>query len=206
MTSLLLVGGGGHCRACIDVIEAAASQRIAGIVQPVSNGREPVLGYPILGSDEDLPALLEQTRQALVTVGQINGPETRMRLFDQLKAQDAELPVIQSPTAYLSRHAQIGEGSILMHGTLANAGARIGSNCIINSRALIEHDVAIADHCHISTGALINGGVRVGEGCFIGSGAILKEGIEVGARALIGAGQTVLRDIPAGAIVRDQRD
>ncbi len=205
MIPLLLVGGGGHCRACIDVIEAVASYRIAGIVQPFSNGCEPVFGYPVLGSDEDLPALLEQTRQAVVTVGQIKSPETRMRLFDQLKARGAELPVIQSPTAYRSRHAQIGEGSILMHSSLVNAGVCIGSNCIVNSQALIEHDVEIADHCHVSTGAHINGGVRIGEGCFIGSGAILKEGIEVGARALIGAGQTVLRDIPAGAIVRDQR-
>lgn len=206
VSALFLVGGGGHCRACIDVIETAASHSIAGIVQPVSAGREPVLGYPVLGSDEDLPALLETTPQALVTVGQIKRPDTRIRLFDLLKSHGAQLPIIKSPNAYCSRYAVIGEGSVLMHGSLINANARIGVNCIINSQALIEHDADIADHCHISTGARVNGGVRIGKGSFIGSGAILKEGIEIGDGVVIGAGQVVLRNIPAGTMLSGRRD
>ncbi|MEA3642533.1 MAG: hypothetical protein VBE63_21705 [Lamprobacter sp.] len=105
MNPLLLLGGGHHCRACIDVIEAGARYQIAGIVQPPSKGTEGVLGYPTLGSDDDLPALLTQTPNALITVGQIKSPETRRRLFNLLKHQGANLPVIQSLTAYCSRHA-----------------------------------------------------------------------------------------------------
>ena len=205
MTPLLLLGGGGHCRACIDVIEAEAKYQIAGIVQPLAQGGA-VLGYPVLGSDDDVSMLLAETPNALITVGQIKSPETRMCLFDLLKSHGAILPVIQSPTAYCSRHASLGEGSILMHGSLVNANARIGANCIINSLALVEHDVEIADNCHISTGARVNGGVRIGQGCFIGSGAILREGIEIGAGAVIGAGQVVLKDVPAGTTLGVQRD
>jgi len=197
--NLLLIGGGGHCYACIDVIEAEAKYRIAGIVQPSADEQDAVWGYPIVGEDEDLPALLAQTRNALVTVGQIKSPETRKRLFGLLKQHGAHLPVIQSPTAYCSRYATLDEGCILMRASLANANARIGANCIINSQALIEHDAEISDHCHVSTGARVNGGVRIGQGCFIGSGAILKEGIE------IGAGCVVLKDVPAGTTLRGQR-
>lgn len=203
---LLLLGGGGHCRACIDVIESTESYRIHGIVQPAVDGLGSVLGYPILGTDEDLATLLKQTPQALITVGQIKSAQTRLRLFDRLKTLGAELPVIKSPQAYCSRHASVGEGSILMHGSLVNAKAQIGANCIINSQALIEHDAMVADHCHISTGARVNGGVRIGEGSFIGSGAILKEGIEIGPGAIIGAGQLVMTHVPAGTIVRGRRD
>lgn len=206
MRPLLLIGGGGHCKACIDVIEATGAFQIAGIVQPQADGRESVLDYSILGSDEDLPALLAQTPQAIVTVGQIKSPEARIRLFDLLKTHGAALVVIKSPSAYCSRHATLGEGTILMHGCLVNANARIGANCIINSQALIEHDVEIADHCHIATGARVNGGVRIGTGCFIGSGAILRQGITIGDGAVIGAGQVVLRDIAAGTTLRGSRD
>ena len=202
MNELLLVGGGGHCHACIDVIEAQGQYQVAGIVQPPSDGQDAVLGYPVLGDDDDLPALLTQTPNALVTVGQIKTPEIRMRLFNLLKSNDAHLPVIQSPSAYCSRRATLGEGSILMHASLINANARIGANCIINSQALIEHDAEIADHCHISTSARVNGGVRIGQGCFIGSGAILKQGIEIGAGSVIGAGCVVLKDVPAGTTLR----
>jgi len=199
---LLLIGGGGHCRACIDVIEAQAEYRIAGIVQPSADGQESVLGYPVLGDDDALPALLDNHSAAFVSVGQIKSSQTRMRLFDALKTHGADLPVIKSPNAYCSPRATLGEGTILMHGSLVNANARIGPNCIINSQALVEHDAEIAAHCHISTGARVNGGVRIGAGCFIGSGAIIKQGIAVGEGAVIGAGQIVLRDVPAGKVVR----
>lgn len=205
MTPLLLLGAGGHCKACIDVVEAGAKFQIVGIIQALADSRDVLLDYPVLSSEDDLPTLLAETPNALITVGQIKSPETRIRLFDLLKTHNANLPVIQSPSAYCSRYASLGEGSILMHASLVNANARIGANCIINSQALVEHDAEVADHCHISTGARVNGGVRIGLGCFIGSGAILKEGIQIGACAVIGAGQVVLKDVPSRTILRSQR-
>lgn len=195
MKPLLLIGGGGHCRACIDVIETAGGYAIAGVIQPKSAGQAPILGYPVLGDDEALPDLLRRTPYALITVGQIKSPETRVRLYHLLKTHGAELPVIQAPTAHCSRYATLGEGSILLHGSLVNANTCIGANCIINSQALVEHDARIGDHCHIATGARVNGGVTVGTGSFIGSGAILREGITIGEHTIIGAGQVVLRDL-----------
>jgi len=58
---ILLIGGGGHCRSCIDVIEAEGKYKIAGIVNQPGGNREPVLGYEVLGNDEDLPELLKNT-------------------------------------------------------------------------------------------------------------------------------------------------
>jgi sugar O-acyltransferase (sialic acid O-acetyltransferase NeuD family) len=188
------------------VIEAGSDFKIAGIVQPRVGGQNKVLGYPVLGADDDLAALLERIPNALITVGQIKSPDTRIRLFELLKTYGARLPIIRSPTAYCSRHAALGEGSILMHASVVNAGARIGANCILNSQALVEHDAVISDHCHIATGAIVNGGVRIGPGCFIGSGAVLKQGLAIGAGAVIGAGQFVRNDVPAGKIVRCDRD
>lgn len=202
MSDLLLIGGGGHCRSCIDVIEVEGQYRIRGIVQPLSDKTDGILGYPVVGSDEDLPSLLRQTPQALVTVGQIRSPEIRIRLFELLKQSGGKLPRIVSPFAYCSRYAKMDEGTIVMHGAIVNAGASIGTNCIINSQALIEHDAIVADHCHISTGARVNGGVTIGKGSFIGSGVILKEGIVIGENVIISAGQVILRDVSSGAVVR----
>jgi sugar O-acyltransferase (sialic acid O-acetyltransferase NeuD family) len=201
MSDLLLIGGGGHCHSCIDVIEATEIYRIAGVVQPKASS-ELVLGYPVIGSDDDLPQLLKGTKSALITVGQIKTPETRVRLFDLLKQLGAELPVVISPKAYCSKHSVIGEGSIIMHGAIVNADARIGKNCIVNSQALVEHEVEIGDHCHISTGARVNGNATLGKGSFIGSGAVIKECVSIGENVIIGAGQVVLRDVPSGTVVK----
>ena len=204
MNGLLLIGGGGHCRAAMDVIEAEGRFAIKGIVQPKADGVAPVLGYPVLGEDADLPALLADTPQALVTVGQIKTHAIRLRLFEQLRQLGAVMPVIVSPRAYVSRHAQIGEGTMIMHGALINAGARIGINGIINSLALVEHDAQVGNHCHISTGARVNGGVIIEDGCFIGSGAVLREGIRIGSGCVIGAGCIVTGDVAPNTLMKAQ--
>ena len=201
MTPLLLIGGGGHCRSCIDVIEATSKYSIRGIVQERSHEKSLILNYPTLGFDEDLKHLITENSEALIAVGQIKRPDTRVRLFNLIKGLGARLPIIQSPTAYRSPHSDVGEGTILMHGCLVNVNSSIGTNCIINSFALIEHDVKIGDHCHISTGSRINGDVSIGEGTFIGSGCVIKEGVTIGSRVVIGAGKVVIKDIPAETIV-----
>ena len=193
---ILLVGAGGHARACIDVIEQDARFVVIGLIgQPHEVGTR-VLAYPVLGTDADLPCVLREhaCAAALVGVGQIKTPTPRMRLFDLLEGSGCELPVIVSPHAYVSRHAVIGAGSIVMHGAIVNAGAVIGRNCILNSLALVEHDAVIGDHCHISTGAAVNGGVRIGEGTFVGSHSSVREGLTIGDYCVIGMGERVLTD------------
>ncbi|MDY6867882.1 MAG: acetyltransferase [Chloroflexota bacterium] len=201
MTPLLLVGGGGHCRSCIEVIETNSEYDIAGIVLPDIKNSQPILGYPVIGVDDELEQLLSETPRALISVGQIKSPDVRIRLFEKLIQLRAEMPVVIASTAYCSRHAYIGYGTILMHGVIVNAAANIGENCIINSQSLVEHDSQIEPHCHIATGARINGGVHVGMGTFIGSGAIIRENVRIGSRVVIGAGQVILKDVPEGAIV-----
>jgi len=175
---LLLVGGGGHCKAVIDVIEASGEYTIAGIIDHPEKIGETVLGHSIIGSDHDLEILFTRYTYALVTIGQIHTSEVRKTLYARLKNLGYSLPVIISPNAYVSPYAQVGEGSIIMHHSIINAAAIIGHNCIINTRSLIEHDARIEEHCHISTGAIVNGGTHVREGSFIGSNAVCKEYVE----------------------------
>lgn len=195
---ILLVGAGGHARSCIDVIEQEGHFVVGGLVGLPEEVGSSVLDYPVLGSDKDLPDLLPLFAQVLVTVGQIKSPEARMKLYALLEAQRCCLPVIVSPRAHVSAHAQVGAGTIIMHGAIVNAGARIGRNCIINSQALVEHDAVIGDHCHIATAAVINGNVSIGAGTFIGSNACVRQGIRVAERCVVGMGQLVLADCVAG--------
>jgi len=191
---ILLVGAGGHARACIDVIEQEGRFTVAGLVGLSEEVGGCVLGYPVLGEDSDLSALLSEYDHALVTVGQIKTPHPRMILFEQIERSGCVIPVIVSPRAYVSPHATVGAGSLVMHGAVVNAGAVVGRNCIVNSQSLVEHDVFVGDHCHIATGTVVNGGVRVGDGTFIGSGSTVRQSVEIGQRCVIGMGQSVLAD------------
>ena len=138
MDEIILVGAGGHARACIDVIEQENKFVIAGLVEKNSDNSKENIGYPILGTDEDLEKLHEKYQYALVTVGQIKTPKIKINLFKKLKLIGYTLPVIISSHAYVSKHATISEGTIIMHGAIVNAGAGIGANCIINNKSLVE--------------------------------------------------------------------
>ncbi len=196
MENIILVGGGGHCASCIDVIEQDGKFQIAGIVDMPDKLNTTLLGYPIIGSDTDLPQLTENYRHFLITLGQIKSPQRRIALFEQLLQLGAQLPTIASPNAYISRHAKVGTGTIVMHNALINAGAKVGANCIINSCALVEHDATVEDHCHISTGAIVNGGTQIAEKTFIGSNSVIRDNIRIGKSSLIGSGIRVMKEIP----------
>jgi sugar O-acyltransferase (sialic acid O-acetyltransferase NeuD family) len=202
LPEIVLVGGGGHCRSLIEVVEASGAYRVAGIVDVAAHRNRTTLGYPWLGEDADLPDLIRRYPAFLVAVGQLGMPALRERLFRLLDARGAPLITLRAPTATLSRHAVLGKGTVLFHQACVNAGARIGVNAIINTAALVEHDAEVGDHCHISTGARVNGGCRIGARCFVGSGAVLREGVRLAEGSVVGAGAVVVHDTkPYGAYV-----
>ena len=203
MDKILLIGAGGHARSCIDVLEEENQFEIAGLIEKGERISNNSLGYSVIGTDDDLKVLRKHYKNAIITVGQIKSPKIRIKLYQLLKELDFTLPVIVSPHAYVSKHAQIGEGSIIMHGVIINANAIIGNNCIINNKSLIEHDAVIGDHCHIATGAIINGEVSVGDETFIGSGAITKQAISIGKNCVIGAGVVLKNDIESKKVVKN---
>jgi sugar O-acyltransferase (sialic acid O-acetyltransferase NeuD family) len=196
---LILIGAGGHSHSCIDVVEEHGGYQIAGLIGMPDEKHNQHFGYTVIGSDLDLPELAKTIQYALISLGHIKTSAHRTRLYQQVVTLGFQLPTIIAPSAYVSRHATLGAGTIVMHGAIVNAGARVGKNCIINTRALVEHDATVADHCHISTGAIINGNTAIGYGSFVGSGSIIKEGASLGHNCLIGMGLVVRHNLPDNA-------
>ena len=191
MKQIILIGGGGHCKSCIDVIENGNKYKIRGIIDKKKNF---LLNYKVF-PESYINKKLIKNNYAFVTVGQIKNYKIRVKLFDRLKDLGFKIPTIISPSAYISKHAVIGQGTIVMHGAIINAGAVIGNNCIINTNSLIEHDVVIGDHTHISTEVTINGGVVIENKVFIGSRSIIKDNISIGEHSIVGAGLYIKKNL-----------
>ncbi len=192
---IILVGAGGHSKACIDVIESEGKFDIAGLVGLPDEVGKQVLDYSIIATDADLSELVKQYKYAFVTQGQIKSPENRIKIYNKLENMGFQLPCIVSKTAYVSSRAEICAGTIVMHRVVINADVKIGSNCIINTSAVIEHDVRIGNHTHISTGVILNGNVTVAEHTFLGSNTVVKNGIKIGASCVIGMGLSIKQDV-----------
>lgn len=192
---ILLVGGGGHCKSCIEVIESSDEYSIAGIIDAKDKIGEYILDYKIIGCDDDLNTLRNQFDYALVTVGQIKSSLTRAKIYNKLKTLGYKLPVIIAKSATVSKRSKIESGTIIMHQALVNANSQIGENCIINSKALVEHDCQIGKHCHISTGVKINGSISIGNQCFIGSNSAFVNNVSICDEVIIGIQSLVTKSI-----------
>lgn len=192
---ILLIGGGGHCKSCIEVIESIKKFQICGIIDLKENIGKNVLNYPIIADDSKVGDILKLCNTVLITMGYVNNNTRRIELYETLLSLGAKFPMIKAPTAYISRKSHIKQGTIVMHQAFINTGVEIGCNCIINTKALIEHDVIIGNNTHISTGAIINGGCNIGNNCFIGSGTIINNGVNICSDVIIGSGTVVIHDI-----------
>ncbi len=198
MQNLILVGGGGHCKSVIDVAESAG-YNILGILDMPEEVGKTVLGYKVVGTDDDIPQYVGKA-EFVITVGFIKNPTIRIRIFDRIKSAGGRLATIVASTARVSKYAEVGEGTVVMHHAFVNAGARIGRNCIINTFSNIEHDVHVGDQCHISTGTMVNGDCKIGERVFLGSQSVLANGISVGDDIIVGAGALVRKSITTKGI------
>ena len=187
---LILLGGGGHCKSVIDVAESAGYTILGILDKPELLGTK-VLGYEIIGTDEDIPQYVNKA-EFLITVGQIKSPAIRKKLAALVEQAGGQFATIIASDADVSKYAKIGKGTVVMHKAVVNADACIGEHCIINTMANIEHEVKVGDFCHISTGVMVNGNCVIGDEVFIGSGSVLYNGISVENNAII----------PAGSIVR----
>jgi len=200
-SSLILVGGGGHCRSVIDLVKSVGEFRIHGILDRQENIGKSVAGCTVIGTDSMIIDLVREGHSFLITAGQVDRSPLRKELFDAVRSAGGELVTIVSPQAYVVTGVELGAGCTIGHGAVVNSGARIGDNCIVNTGAIIEHDALVGSHCHIATGAVVNGGCTIGTACMIGSRAVLLQGIHVGAECVVGAGAVVLRDVTPGLTV-----
>lgn len=191
--SLILVGGGGHCKSVIDVAESNG-YTIKGVLDLPENLGKKVLNYYIIGNDDNISEFIDDY-QFMITIGQIKNVKPRIELFNRITNLGGKFATIISRSSVVSDYSTIETGTCVMHQSVINANAKIGKCCIINTLANIEHDSIIEDFCHISTGVTINGSCRIGKSSFIGSNTVLFNGIYITEGCIISAGSVVRSDL-----------
>lgn len=190
---LILIGGGGHCKSVIEAAESAGYSILGVLDMPEDVGKD-ILSTKVIGTDDDIPQYVDKA-EFVITVGFIKNPAIRIKLYNRVKEAGGKLATIIASTAYVSKYATIGEGTVVMHHAFVNAGAKVGENVILNTFTNVEHDAVIGDQCHISTGTMINGDCKVGANCFIGSQSVLANGITIVDDIVVGAGSLVRKSI-----------
>jgi sugar O-acyltransferase (sialic acid O-acetyltransferase NeuD family) len=199
----IILGGGGHARVLIDILQLQGAVIICGILDADRQrwGQE-MMNVPVLGGDDRLSEMVEKGVSAFVVgVGGVGDNRPRQRLFEWGCSHRLQPLTVIHPAAIRSAWSEIGAGAQILPGAIVNPGAVIGVNVIVNSGAIVEHDCQIGDHVHIASGARLTSGVKVERLAHIGAGATLRQGVSVGEAAIVGAGAVVIRDVPPHTVV-----
>lgn len=195
---LLVVGAGGHGRVVADA--ALATERweeVAFVDDGVERGQR-VLGLPVLGALDSLPALRHEYSAVVVAIG---AASERLRLLDHCRSLGFELPVVAHPSASVSLFASLKEGCVVCAQAAVSAGAVLGMGCIVNTAASVDHDCQLESGVHVCPGARLAGDVRVGSGTWIGIGSCVRQGIVIGGGSIIAAGAVVIANVASGVTV-----
>ena len=198
---IVIVGSSGHAKVVAEIVEREAKCTIAGLIDSFRPAGESAFGYPILGSEQVLAALMasDGVTGAIIAIGD-NWQRAHMaRSIAQLAPRLAFVSVVH-PFAAVARDASLGAGSVVMPGAVINPGARLGQHCIVNTGATVDHDCSLADFASLAPGAVLGGTVALGECAAVMLGAQVIHGRRIGAHAVVGAGALVLEDVAAHTV------
>ena len=87
-----------------------------------------------------------------------------------------------SPSLFINRHCEVGEGLFLQHGFSTIVDATIGKDCWINQQVTIGYKddggiPTIGDNVHICAGAKVLGNIKVGNNVVIGANAVVVKDV-----------------------------
>lgn len=191
MKVLAILGASGHGKVVADTAECCGWDAIE-FFDDAWPGLAMNGAWQVVGTSADLLKRVQDYQGVLVAIG---NNEVRQRKLAELKAVGASLPVLQHPTAVVSRYAAIGPGSVLFASAVVNAYATLGEGCIVNTGGSVDHDCELGNCVHVCPGARLAGMVKVGDLSWIGIGACVRQVLDIGSRVVVGAGAAVVCNI-----------
>ena len=181
---LLLVGAGGLGRV---VLEHTIDKYDCAFLDDADISEAD--GVPVIGKTTDMEKFYPEYRSLIVSIG---NNALRQTLYQKAQKIGYSFPNIIVSSAYISPHAVIGTGCIILNNALVQNGAKIGNGTILNAGVEAHHDSDIGSYSLIYTNSVVRSLTHVGDRVWIGSTVTVSTGAVV-------ADDTVIED---GSVVR----
>lgn len=196
------IGAGGHAKVLMDIARLMPGMQIVGMLDSrADRWGSDHYGARVLGDESMLEELRERIDAVFVGVGGVPSNAGRRRVFESVRAAGFRVVNLIHPRAVVAESVLMGEGVMVMGGSVVNPDAVLGDGVIVNTGAVVEHDCVIGDFAHVCPGTVLGGGVGVGEEAFIGIGSTVIQGARIGRRAVVAAGAVVVSDVADAVMV-----
>lgn len=201
MKRIVLLGGGTHVSYCIDIIQKEQKYTIVGITDPYLEVGTEIMGFKIIGKQEDLGELISKynIEAGIITIGD---NWTRKLVFDVVVSKIPSFKFVSSihPSVIIGSNVVIGKGTVIMAGCIISPNVVIGEFCFFATGAILEHDSLMNDFSSLSAGSVTGGKVVIGKYSAITLGVTVFDRTKIGEHTVIGSGSLVTKDIPEKVI------
>jgi len=196
MKNIVVIGASGHGSVVLDCLEKEGKYNVIGFIDSFKEKKSHVNGYQVLGSEFDLPYLINRFNidGGIVAVGD---NWMRKLVVDRIKKIIPSFNFVNTlhPNTVIGKDVYLGVGNVFMPGAIVNANAIINDFCIINTNASLGHDGVMGSYSSLAPSVCSGGNLRLGQFSAISLGANIINGITIGAHTVIGAGSLVLTDM-----------
>ena len=192
MSSLVLLGFGGHARSVADVALAAGFGRLLFVDENAQAG-ETFLGFPVQG-------LMPSPSDGWVYMPCAGDNQRRLSQIRLIASAGLPLATVVSEKATIGHGAAIGPGCFVGHHAHVGPLASLGAGCIVNTGAIVEHDCVVGDCSHVSIRSCMAGRSKLGNCVFLGAGAVVIDGVSIAGGVIIGAGGVVVAAIDSPGV------
>ncbi|MFZ9004847.1 MAG: acetyltransferase [Robiginitalea sp.] len=201
MKNVLIFGASGHGSVVLDTLERSREYSPVGFVDSFKEKGTKINGYEVLGTEFDLPVLIEQfnIEGGIVAVGDNWGRKEFVKRIRSIYPRFKFVSAVH-PSAIIGKDVSIGLGSVILPGAILNANAFVGDHCILNTKSSLDHDSKMGSYSSLAPGAFTGGNVIIGQGTAICLGAKIIECVTIGDYSVIGSNSLVLKDIPHNSV------
>ncbi len=197
LKDLVILGAGGCAREVAWLVEEINNSKmqwnlLGFIDENIENHGKVLNGYAVLS---DLSWF--DDKDDIYCVCAVGNPASKNKLCRKAVSKGAKLATLIHHEADVSKHVDVGQGTIICAGSIITTNIRIGQNVLVSAGCIIGHDTVVSDYVTLLPRSTVSGTVNIGEGCNIGAGATIINNIDIGEWTIVGAGAVVADHLPA---------
>ena len=197
MKKIIIFGCGGHAKIILDCIQLAKKYKPIGFIDDKNYNLNFSKKIKYLGTIKNLNKILEQhgkkNLSGIVAIGSNNVRREVVLKVNKIYKKFKWANVIH-PSAVISKSVNVGEGNMVLAGSIICADSKLKNHVSINTGSHIDHDNIFFDFSSTGPGVATGGNVKVGKLSFLGIGSTIKHNVNIGYNAVIGGQSFVCKN------------
>lgn len=178
----VLLFGAGDFSSVVRALALACGREVVGVIDETIESPE------IICSLQKAKDAFPPDRYDIVLAVGYSNLSGRWQARERIRTAGYRLATLIHPTAHVVDDAAVGEGSLVMAGSIVDINASIGEAGVVWPGVVVNHDSTVGDNTFLSPNCTVCGFVKVGRHCFVGAGAVIADHVVVSDAQFIKAG------------------